>query len=332
MLRIGIDEAGLGPLLGPLVVAGASFRLGGERVPAAPFETDLRARLRHALSAPGDAGPGAGADGLIVGDSKQVWGPGHDLARLEVPVLAFAACAGDGTPRVPASLDELLTAVGADPGERARVAWYAGDAPHLPLRAERDQVVRAAASLRAALDAAGVSFEGFQADVVPEPRLNDAFARTPNKADVLFAHAADVLDRLLAARRPGEPAGVAFDRQGGRRYYLPPLHAWWPQRFAWAVEETAAESRYRVGFGDAEGEYRFVVGGDAVHLETGLASMCAKYLREAFMGLWNGYFGRVCPGVRGTAGYAQDAQRWLAATCDLRATAGVPDRDLVRTR
>jgi ribonuclease HII len=331
MLRIGIDEAGLGPTLGPLVVAGAAFRLDGDAraaAPSAPFETDLRRRLAAVLVRPGSSARGR----LVVGDSKAIFGPTHDLGSLELPVLAFAACRDGGDGRVPATLDDLLAATGADPAERGAFPWYAGDAPSLPIAADRDEVADAADRLRAALDEAGVTFAGFAADVVPEARLNALLARTPNKADVLFARSADVLDRLTALRRDGEPFGAVLDRQGGRRFYMGPLSARWPQRFSWAIDETPTCSRYRVGLGDAEAEVRFVVGGDAEAPETGLASMLAKYLREAFMGLWNGYFETVCPDVARTAGYAVDARRWLAESRTARVAAGIPDEALVRAR
>jgi hypothetical protein len=246
-------------------------------------------------------------------------------------VLAFAAAASpDG--RWPATLDALLAVAGTDPAERSCIPWYGGAAPPLPLYASRDEVEGAARVLGARLAAAGVSFLGFAADVVPEARLNAELTRTPNKADVLFGHSSGVLDRLLTRRRAGEAAGAALDRHGGRRFYLPPISARWPGRFAWALEETPELSRYRVQLGDAEAEFRWCVGGDARHVEISLASMLAKYLREVFMGLWNGYFAAVCPGVPRTAGYATDARRWLDDTRAARSSAGIADELLVRIR
>lgn len=325
MLRIGIDEAGLGPTLGPLVVAGTAFRVPGDD--GAPFAAHLGHLLAEAVAAPGRPSKGR----IVVGDSKAVFGAAHDPATLELPVLAFAAAASP-TGAVPRDLDELLAAVAARPDERAAIPWYAGSAPTLPAFAEPSAVAAAAARLRDVLAASRVEFLGFAADVIPESRLNDDLARTPNKADVLFARSADVLDRLASRRREGEGLGAALDRLGGRRFYLPPLLARWPERFAWAIEETPESSRYRVALPGAEAEFRWLVGGDAAHLEIGLASMLAKYLRESFMHAFNAWFARICPDVAPTAGYAVDAKRWLDATRAARCAAGVPDEAIVRAR
>ena len=77
---------------------------------------------------------------------------------------------------------------------------------------------------------------------------------------------------------------------------------------------------------------RFEVEADGAFPQVGLASMLAKYLREAFMALFNEHFRRICPDVAPTAGYTQDARRWLDETRALRASHGIPDSDLVRTR
>ena len=313
-LLVGIDEAGYGPRLGPLVVAGAAFRVGGgsTRLP-----DDLLAR-------PGEPARGR----LVVGDSKELYGPSKDLRRLERPVLAFASAAG-GPMR---DLDDLLVAVGVAPAERRAAPWYASAPPALPQRAERAEVDAAAAGLRAALAEAGVEFVGFAAVVLAETRLNEAVALSHNKADVLFDASAHVLDRLLERRRSGEAADAVLDRHGGRRFYLRPLASRWPQRFPWALEETPTSSRYRLALGDADAHLRFEVEADRRAPHVGLASMLAKYLRESFMGLWNGYFAALCPGVAATAGYAEDARRWLAESRAARLAAGVEDEKIVRVR
>lgn len=311
MLVIGIDEAGYGPLLGPLVVAGSAFRV------ADPADADAAAsRLAAALR----------AARVAVGDSKRIFGGARDIRTLERPVLAFLAAAGAQA----SGLDDLLAAVGADPGVRS-APWYRHGPDRFPLAADPGAVLDAAQPLRDALAGDGIEFLAFAADIVPEVRLNAQFA-TGNKADALFGAAAGVFDRLRGRGAAGEPVVAVFDRQGGRHHYGALLQRRWPEAFAWTLGETATRSDYRLPFAGAPAILRFEVEADGGFPQVGLASMLAKYLREVFMSLFNAHFAEICPGVAPTAGYVEDGRRWLAATRASRTAAGVPDSDLVRLR
>ena len=312
MIVLGIDEAGYGPLLGPLVVAGSAFRVAGG-TELGEFATRLGAALRDAR--------------LAVGDSKRVFGPTHDLATLEAPVLALLAAAGS-----PArDLDELLRAVGVDPGVRTSAPWYEHGPPTFPVRADAASIAASATRVRDALAAAGIEFLGLAASVVPERRLNDLF-EAGNKAEVLFDIGAGIFDRLAARREAGEEMAAVFDRQGGRHYYSTVLQRRWPEALAWPLAESPTRSDYRVHFAGGAAFVRFEVEADGTFPQVGLASMLAKYLREVFMGLFNAHFAVLCPGALPTAGYVEDGRRWLADTRAARAAAGVPDSDLVRRR
>jgi hypothetical protein len=312
MIVLGIDEAGYGPLLGPLVVAGSAFRVAdGTGV------EDFAGRLASALE---DAR-------LVVGDSKRVFGGAHDLATLETPVLAMLAASG----AVLGDLDGLLGAVGVDPGVRGEAPWYGRGAAPFPVAARRTSVDEGAARVRDALAAEGIEFVGLAASVVPERRLN-GLLDSCNKAEALFGVGASIFDRLAARRAAGEEMTAVFDRQGGRHYYATVLQRRWPQALAWPLAESASRSDYRVHFPEGAAFVRFEVEADGTSPHVGLASMLAKYLREVFMGLFNAHFATLCPGVAPTAGYVEDGRRWLAETRAARAAAGVPDSDLVRRR
>jgi hypothetical protein len=55
----------------------------------------------------------------------------------------------------------------------------------------------------------------------------------------------------------------------------------------------------------------FGVDADCEHLPVALASMSAKYLRELLMQRFNDYWRGLAPAVTPTAGYYQDALRFL---------------------
>jgi hypothetical protein len=67
-------------------------------------------------------------------------------------------------------------------------------------------------------------------------------------------------------------------------------------------------------------------------LPVALASMTAKLVRELMMERFNAFFHAHQPEVKPTAGYVQDARRFLAETAELRGRLGIRDADVIRQR
>ena len=80
-LLIGMDEAGYGPNLGPLVITVTVWE-----VPGSPSEIDCWTVLKSVVSRPGERHD---AERLLVGDSKEVYSPARGLGRLEESVLVL---------------------------------------------------------------------------------------------------------------------------------------------------------------------------------------------------------------------------------------------------
>jgi ribonuclease HII len=76
----------------------------------------------------------------------------------------------------------------------------------------------------------------------------------------------------------------------------------------------------------------FLVEGDSASLPVAAASILAKYTRELFMRALNLWFAERLPGLRPTAGYWQDARRFLEETEGLRRSLGIADDVLIRAR
>jgi len=337
-LLAGIDEAGYGPHLGPLVVSAAALEFPGRALP----EPDLWKSLKAYVS----KRPARDDRRVLICDSKVAYGGAGDLAALERAVLGFLAAMGQR----PRSFVELLAAVAVHSdaaadgaGDPLHQPWHRPEAVVLPVSAAAGEIEAAAVRLTAGLASIGGMAAGLWINVASAARLNRLIDGDRNKAAALFTLTVDLLAQVQA-RSPREPIHVAMDRHGGRRYYAGLLSGAFPMTPVVRVEESPAMSRYRLlrGPPPAAGAE-----GDAAHapvdltvrdrceawsLPTALASMAAKYVRELHMIQLNAYFASLVPGLKPTAGYGRDAWRFLGDVASARAAAGVPDAAILRNR
>ena len=319
MIHLGCDEAGYGPLLGPLVVGMAAFRV----VPAGADAVgpDLRARL-EGLVTRGQGRRAKGDPAVAIDDSKRVHGrDGVDgLAR---GVRAAAVAAGLAAPE---DLSDLLARFGDRPPEAfAGDPWCAGPEAARLAPWEPPPGWREAWLLR------GVEPVGLRVAPVTPAELNEAFDAVGNKGRVLFLATAALVAWALDAW-PAEDVEAVLDREGGRLDYAADLASVFPFHDVTREPAPAGESRYVFREGGRRVRLRFVTKGDQVALATGLASMAAKLTRELFMARFNAWFLARAPGVRPTAGYVEDGRRFLADVAAVIEREGIDRRRLVRSR
>ena len=310
MLFAGIDEAGYGPILGPLVVGCCMVELDGDE--AMP---DLWHRLRKVVSAKRDRT----GRRLHVADSKKVYSPSIGLAELEKSVLAFAGN--------PIDLDALLAATTDD---RPTAAWYEkpDDESH-PATLDPATAAIAANALRHELAAAGVTGVRLRARVVYEGEYNRLCAATRNKSAVLQSVTAGLMHDAITG---GDDVTLVCDRHGGRSRYGPFLRTMFPDHELSVDAEADGRGDYTLARGQATARVVFAEKAETLALPTALASMAAKYLRERLMGRLNAWWSDRVPGLRPTAGYWTDGLRFLGDVADARRELGVADVDLVRER
>ena len=272
MRHAGIDEAGYGPTLGPLAIACV--------VADAPDHRTLHEGLAR----------------TGVKDSKQIHDPGN-LAPLErVALAAITWCTGF----TPDTAADVFAVLGEEPAIRADVPW-----------------MNPAAALRLPLAATAIPTWtipevrplGMWGALIQPRAYNAALRSGRNKAELEWMHVAAALGRAHQAELPMR---TVVDRLGGRKFYREALQEVLPETLILIEEETPAVSRYRIPHAQHTGhEIGFHVGGESASPLTAIASCVAKYARELHMHLLNRHWSTRFPWLKPTAGYPQDAKRWL---------------------
>ena len=300
VLYCGIDEAGYGPMLGPLCVSLAAFHID-------PWQPGDPAPDLWSLLAPAVAREPRRAAAIPVADSKKLKlsnsGSADPLTHLERGVLAHLAAWFD----LPDSDTALLSALGTRLGDSP---WYANPAdPAAPLpRATSPGALRIDANaLRRAGRDAGVRLVGLWCIALPEGPFNTLVDRHGSKAATTTFALRKLIERALQHAADAEAVRIVCDRQGGRQQYAGVLGGLDGEPAV--LEESPRVSRYALG---EKTVISFQPEGEAAHYPIALASMTAKLVRELAMARFNRYWSARVPGLKPTAGYVQDARRWLA--------------------
>lgn len=327
LLYAGIDEAGYGPMLGPLCIGCVVLRIDDhDPAEGAP---DLWTLLGDAICrSRRDAGRL-----LAIDDSKRLKGTRggrqHPLRHLERGVLAFAsALPRDDDTDPPVDDTALLDLLGADlPG----APWYAAPVA-LPVGEDAGAQRITAARLRRVLAASGVTVESLHCVLIDAPLFNERVRTTGNKATVNFGAVLQHIDRVWQCHAGSEPR-VIVDRQGGRVRYRQDLQFAFPGAALQVLAESPTLSRYRLSSPDRATPLTisFQPQAETYHLPVALASMIAKYVRELMMLRMNHFFGERLPELRPTAGYVQDARRYLVDIAPVIAAEQIDSEQLIRS-
>lgn len=331
-VRAGIDEAGLGPLLGPLAIGWSAVEVASPSSDAWTAWAPLVARQTPKKNATAH---------LVVADSKQVFARNdRGRARLERTALAFLAqTLPDCVP--PRRFGELFAAPVATLGpspELLRAPWFLEEgALEAPLAGFADPggLELLAERLRRVIDRSDVKLVDAGLRLIPAIELNRSYAETNNKGTTMLALTFDSL-ALLWEKFAARGLDVVVDRQGGRAHYGPALARRFPAANVRLVEERAGTSAYRLDgrASSAVAGHRMLVSftekGEDHSFTTALGSCLAKFARESAMAAFNRYWAARCPGLKATAGYTQDGRRWLVDAKE--AVANVERELLIRDR
>lgn len=315
---IGTDEAGYGPNLGPLVVTATVWK-----VPETASETDLYHLLHRSVS---DGVSGEECK-LQIADSKRLYSPGRGIRHLETNVLAALRMAGHTTN----SWGSLFNAL--DPlvkKEVKEVPWYQGYERDLPLEASEADVESRTRQAAAHWSQCGVSLLAVQSKVVFPQSFNHLVDEFGTKGAAL-SHTTLQLVAALVKTFGEAPTLISCDKHGGRNRYFSLLQHFFAREEIQVIAEGRDASIYRWGSGIQRTECQFVAKGERF-LPSALASMVSKYLRELAMRAFNEYWRAQVPGIRPTAGYPQDAKRFLREISTHQEQLGISSAMLWRNR
>ena len=278
---VGIDEAGYGPLLGPLVCAATAFR-----GPDDCMDADLWKRLQAGVVRNGSTR----SRKVWIADSKTLYQSQAGIGLLEKMVLATCPLP------LPCSFADLAAWLNI-PTEHlcADEPWHREPMAALPLVADIDEVLALRSQFERAAEESGVRLVGVHVNLAQPWRYNRLVDASDNKASALWSLHGHLLES--ACRRfCGEPLSVTLDKQGGRTYYAECLQQLFPMQMMQTVCERPEHSHYRLHTGDvgtagAGGGLRLELQvrekSETVSLPAALASMYAKYVREIFMHRFN---------------------------------------------
>ncbi|MEW5813974.1 MAG: hypothetical protein AB1798_01075 [Spirochaetota bacterium] len=337
----GIDEAGYGPMFGPLIIARTVFSV--ERVEPGKQPPSLWQLLEPAVC----RRISEDKNRIAVNDSKIIYTPGKGLFHLERGVLAFLSFADfpfldfsekRGINRIP-ELDNLLAYLALDEDSAAgNLAWYhdpaankPADAPEVPFTVPLSELLKAREKLQGAALHAGVRLKDVKTAVVFEDRFNRLVTAADSKAACAWYFISRHISEIWESAAPYD-SYVAVDRQGGRKNYSDYLSKLFPGADVKTLDETAGSSLYRIEKDGRGLTLSFMVRSEQEHLPTALASMAAKYIRELLMVRFQNFWKFYAPQVKPTAGYIRDGRRFLNQIEPVIAKLKIDRNSLIRTR
>lgn len=310
---IGIDEAGYGPNIGPLVIGGTVWQLDDRHTDLA--EVELYDLLKDAIARK------PSRKHLAIADSKVVYGKRDDLSLLEEAVLATGNHLRHVHPIWHGCCEPDLT----DDLPQELAPWYVVWEHTSHLHAARETIAERTSQFTDTCKTNGISLTQVRSVFLTESAYNERLARIGNKSTVLSHASLGLVRRLLEGIEAKTPQAVRIvcDKHGGRDYYAGLLQHFFPETWWQIQEESRGVSRYYGEIGPLEVSIEFRSKGEGF-LPTALASIYAKFHREVAMRAINAYWGKLIPGIAETAGYPVDAARFAKETEACRKELKIP--------
>lgn len=278
----GIDEAGLGPVLGPLCYGLVSFVIPEEEV------SDWRKRLKSLIQ----------DQNLALDDSKKIFQGSGKIGKLEkaaADVLGFLSV-GKETLQIQNLF--LNTALNLK-GNWGNYPLYKNVlSTNLPEKTKIDMSEMPAWKIKMAVTSC---FEG---------EMNEMFDKGINKSSLSLLKIGSLIESVMSVH-PRENITFSIDKQGGRQFYSNFLSDILPFEPIEIIRETPESSEYLIERKDQNLLFGFYKNGDSLYEEISMASILAKWLRETYMNSFNSYWLTYNSKIQPTAGYPEDGKRFI---------------------
>ncbi len=311
-LILGIDEAGYGPNLGPLVIACTAWTCNADFA-VDDWAEKLKPEFSNTVSKSEEAP-------IALGDSKILYSTSSKLWVLDRTVGFFLSRLSKDNPLMLNRFDIIDRLDNRFNEQLNDARWLDGHvtpSEHIVAPEQIQNDVREQALLK--MESLGLRFLDVRLRVIAEPTFNRLLEVYGNKATLLthesLALAKSTLSEVVAKestalmQNPLNSLEVYFDKHGGRSKYAAALSHCWSEWFFQVQRESSSLSEYHVYPSEVPKRFYFVAKGDRL-IPCGLASIFAKWSREMLMQRLNAFWQSYLPDIKPTAGYPVDAKRF----------------------
>ncbi len=318
-ILVGIDEAGYGPLLGPLTVSSVAISM-----PDSHLKSDLWQTLTKAVSKQKKNLAGR----LLIADSKKAYTRSAGPTHLRRAVLATLNILNTH----PTNAFQLAQSLSGDCAQRlADYPWHK-NLHNLSLDASPDDIRLAATALKNTMTENNMHIISLASRCLDVAHYNNMVATVKNKSTVLFTAICQLIGHVFTSADPDQTIQIIVDRQGGRIAYAQPLLKMFPEMSLTIIKQEEKISSYEMTDGKKTMRIHFTTKADDRFLPVALASMTSKYLREIMMDSINAWFIEKHPNLKPTAGYWTDGQRFIKDLEKLMPDTPLAKNILVRCR
>lgn len=309
---MGIDEAGYGPNLGPLLISLTKWTVPNEK------SFDIWAALSDIVTNE----PQRNDFRFHIADSKQVYSPQKGLRELERSVFAVFSL----FKTIPGTFNELLKVLtGKSLADYQTQPWFVDVDLELPLHEPIPADIEKREQFREVCNRESIQLDELKVDFVIPPRMNAAY-RTGKTKGIFLSET--TLALLRQAWCPSaNSTTISLDKHGGRNRYADLLQPILDDEFLITRVEGSQLSEYRV----QATTIRFETKSER-HFPVAVASLIAKYVRELSMILFNQFWQKYLPDLKATKGYPQDAKRFRSEIADVQKKLQIPDDVLWRKK